>query len=98
MKKSIPTLEGQEERDFEELMTANKCLAMEKRELHRHKLRVYSQKAVKLRAILRETSDPEEKKCLETKLKALQQKQDAEITKLAKIDQIEKEIDGFMTE
>jgi|JI9StandDraft_2_1071091.scaffolds.fasta_scaffold1062164_1 hypothetical protein len=79
-----------EEGDLEELMTTNKCLAMEKRELHRQKLRAYSEKAVKLRAMLRETTDPEEKKCIESKLKGLQQKQDSEITKLTKIDEIEK--------
>lgn len=42
--------------------------------------------------------DADERRCLESKLKALQEKQDAEISKLAKIEQIEKEIDEFITE
>lgn len=49
---------------------------MEKRDFHRQKLRAYSEKSVKLRGILRETTDPEEKKCLEAKIKNLQKKQD----------------------
>lgn len=53
-----------DEEELAELVTTNKCLAMEKRDFHRQKLRVYSEKSVKLRGMLRETTDPEEKKCL----------------------------------
>lgn len=63
MRGSLPT-EALDDEELTELVTTNKCLAMEKRDLHRQKLRIYSEKSVKLRGILRETSDPEERKCL----------------------------------
>jgi septal ring factor EnvC (AmiA/AmiB activator) len=98
MMKAVTQVLEEDSAELTELVSTNKTLAMEKREVHRQKLRLYSEKAVKLRCLLRETEDQEEKRCLEGKLKALQQKQDAEITKLATIDQIEKEIDQFITE
>lgn len=94
---SKPSLTG-DEFELGELLATNKSLAMEKREVHRQKLRQYSEKAVKLKEILRSSTDQSEKKCLEGKLRALQEKQDAEISKLAKIDQIENEIDEYMNE
>ena len=94
---SKPSLNG-DEFELGELLATNKSLAMEKREVHRQKLRQYSEKAVKLKEILKSSTDQSERKCLEGKLRSLQEKQDAEISKLAKIDQIENEIDDYMNE
>ena len=88
MKNSIKHVMKEDEGELSELVSTNKNLALEKRELHRQKLRSYSEKAVKLRCILRETTDHEERTCLENKLKTMQEKQDAEIMKLTKIDEI----------
>jgi hypothetical protein len=53
---SKPSLTG-EEFELDELLATNKSLAQEKRERHRQKLRQFSEKAVKLKEILKSSLD-----------------------------------------
>ena len=61
------------------LLSTNKSLAAQKRQLHQEKLRVYAEKAVKIRHMMRCAHDLSEKKCLQSKLTVIEDKQNREI-------------------